>query len=137
METLFPGGQVFGDYDHELSYTGSYGIMCREEGLKLAHDFSHIRTRSEREIDYMGLLRSGIPLKEIAEDEEVYLCLYQDLADDLKDMLAAHPDDRLLKQLFSNAGLFDGFVGMLIRNLRARPLGYHLLHPGTRPALVR
>lgn len=44
----------------------------------MAYDFSWVSTKKEREskVDYIGLLHSGIPLKEIAKDEDVYLYLY-------------------------------------------------------------
>ena len=43
----------------------------------------------------------------------------------------------MTEQILSNAAIFNGIVGVLLRNLRVRPLGYHLLHPETRDGLVR
>lgn len=53
----------------------------------MAYDFSWVSTKKEREskVDYIGLLHSGIPLKEIAKDEDVYLYLYQELCDSVND----------------------------------------------------
>ena len=56
---------TFGTLEKEIAITGKYGIMTREEGLKLAYDFSWIKTATERQerVDYMGLLRSDLSLK--------------------------------------------------------------------------
>lgn len=51
-QRMFPG-KMFGNYEKdEFQYNDTFGIMTREEGLRITNELSRHRLPSERKIDY-------------------------------------------------------------------------------------
>lgn len=49
---IFPS-RVFGRYEEEeYNKTDAFGIMCREEGLRITNDLARLTLPHERKIDY-------------------------------------------------------------------------------------
>ena len=54
---LFPG-RVFGRIEEdEVERTGTLGVMCREQGLRITNDLARLTLPSERSIDYGRVAR--------------------------------------------------------------------------------
>jgi len=54
---MFPS-DVFGQYmQFEYDFNKTFGIMCREEGLRITNDLARIRIPSERHIDYSKIMK--------------------------------------------------------------------------------
>ena len=53
---MFPS-KLFGNYEKdELFYSKTFGIMTREEGLKITNDLSRLTLPHERNVDYEKLM---------------------------------------------------------------------------------
>jgi len=66
-ERMFPGKQFFGNfYNEEYKRSKIFGVMTREEGLRLTNDLSRLTLPHERNVNYQQILRSQP--SEIKED---------------------------------------------------------------------
>jgi len=116
---LFPSG-AFGRIDKdEVQHTGSLGIMCREQGLRLTNDMARLTLPNERSIDYGKIAHSMTPSyirKELLQDETSYMALVQDFSLDLHDLIHKQPSERRqkLRHFFLPPGVFDGLVNVLV-----------------------
>ena len=76
---MFPEGDFFGNYHRdEFQYNNTFGIMTREEGLRITNELSRMRLPKERSIDYKQILglETGRAIKEnLLKDEESFFAL--------------------------------------------------------------
>lgn len=50
---MFPDSNFFGNYQRdEFQFNQTFGIMTREEGLRITNELSRLRLPKERKIDY-------------------------------------------------------------------------------------
>ena len=64
--------------DEEVSLTGVYGLMAREEGIRLSNDFHRLTIPSERNIDFKKIASdfSNFDVKEnILTEQSSYTAL--------------------------------------------------------------
>ena len=77
-QRMFPG-KMFGNYENdEFQYNDTFGIMTREEGLRITNELARHRLPSERKIDYNQILgfETGTAVKEaILNDEERFFAV--------------------------------------------------------------
>ena len=82
-QRMFPG-KMFGNYENdEFQYNDTFGIMTREEGLRLTNELSRQRLPGERKIDYKQImgLENGTAVKEsVLKDEERFFAVQQDFS---------------------------------------------------------
>jgi len=53
FERMFPRGICYGRFEiDDYQYNETYGIMCREEGLRLTNELARLRLPHERKLDY-------------------------------------------------------------------------------------
>lgn len=75
---MFPD-QFFGNYlQDEFDYNKTFGLMTREEGLRITNDLARLRLPNERKVDYKQILgfESGSEVKEaILKDEERFFAV--------------------------------------------------------------
>ena len=75
---MFPE-KFFGNYEKdEFEYNQTFGIMCREEGLRITNDLARLRLPHERKIDYKQILglETGSAVKEaVLKDEESFFAV--------------------------------------------------------------
>lgn len=107
------------------------GLMCTEEGLKLTNNLAYGSLPSQRNIDYEKLITETDDLKDVIKDEANFICIYQDFCIDLIDRINAY-EDYSAKKVFESPAIFDGVVGILIRELRKKPIRKFLLYQPTR-----
>jgi len=116
--------KMFGNYeDDEFQYNETFGIMTREEGLRITNDLARLRLPHERKIDYNQILEltTGSSVKEaILKDEETFFAIQQDFSINLHDYIhKAIGQDTLeyqqnVRRLFQSSAVFDGFVSILV-----------------------
>lgn len=52
-QRMYPEGQFFGNYQaDEFTYNDTFGIMTREEGLRITNDLARLRLPGDRKVDY-------------------------------------------------------------------------------------
>ena len=125
-----------GQFDHSESKTcGSYGIMCTEENLKLTYDLARRTLPKERSLDYEDLIKRSAELKEVLKDEVVFVQLYQDFCLDLLDVMKKR-DPQGLSKVYDSPSIFDGVVGILLRELRKKPVRNFILYQPTRKKIM-
>lgn len=75
---MFPD-KMFGNYEEdEYKCNQTYGIMTREEGLRITNDLARLRLPHERNVDYREILglESGAAVKELVlKDEERFFAV--------------------------------------------------------------
>jgi hypothetical protein len=50
---MFPDSNFFGNYQRdEFQFNQTFGIMTREEGLRITNELSRLRLPKDRKIDY-------------------------------------------------------------------------------------
>jgi hypothetical protein len=78
-QRMFPEGQFFGNYQaDEFTYNQTFGIMTREEGLRITNDLARMRLPGERKVDYSQILalETGAAVKEaVLKDEESFFAV--------------------------------------------------------------
>eukprot|EP00826_Nyctotherus_ovalis_P032957 TRINITY_DN2656_c0_g1_i15.p1 TRINITY_DN2656_c0_g1~~TRINITY_DN2656_c0_g1_i15.p1 ORF type:complete len:705 (+),score=182.56 TRINITY_DN2656_c0_g1_i15:115-2229(+) len=145
FRTLFPYG-FFGDYEKsEFTYTNTFAIMCREEGLRLAAEYSYRTLPYERRlINYKELMHECIKdmkfrkLSEYIKRDDYFKCFYYDFCLDLIDVYREIKfKDPVGRQLLEAASIFDSIVSILVRSLRQRPLKLFLLHREARKKIMK
>lgn len=116
-ERMFPDQEFFGNYHaDEFSYNNTFGIMTREEGLRITNELSRMRLPKDRKVDYAQILRleTGTAVKEaVLHDEERFFAVQQDFSVHLNDYINKAADNEVTR-LFSSPALFDGFVSILV-----------------------
>jgi hypothetical protein len=87
---MFPG-KMFGNYENdEYQFNRTYGIMTREEGLRITNELSRLRLPHERKVDYKQIigLENGTAVKEtVLKDEEMFFAVQQDFSLALHDYI--------------------------------------------------
>eukprot|EP00349_Pseudokeronopsis_sp_Brazil_P007128 CAMPEP_0202974644 /NCGR_PEP_ID=MMETSP1396-20130829/62261_1 /ASSEMBLY_ACC=CAM_ASM_000872 /TAXON_ID= /ORGANISM="Pseudokeronopsis sp., Strain Brazil" /LENGTH=84 /DNA_ID=CAMNT_0049708807 /DNA_START=115 /DNA_END=365 /DNA_ORIENTATION=+ len=54
---MFPEGKCFGRYEvDEYQWNKTYGIMCREEGLRITNELSRLTLPHERQVNFTKLM---------------------------------------------------------------------------------
>ena len=81
---LFPS-KVYGKIESdEVKNTGTLGIMCREQGLRITSDLARMTLPKDRNIDYPRLAHemtsSEMVKLELLTDENSYTALVQDFS---------------------------------------------------------
>ena len=80
---MFPD-KMFGNYQNdEFTYNETFGIMTREEGLRITNDLARMRLPHERKVDYRQILSldTGASVKEaVLKDEEMFFAITQDFS---------------------------------------------------------
>lgn len=80
---MFPE-KMFGNYEaDEFQYNETFGLMCREEGLRITNDLARLRLPHERKVDYQQILalETGTAVKEaVLKDEERFFAVQQDFS---------------------------------------------------------
>lgn len=109
----------------------TYGLMCTEESLKIAYDLSRRSLPSSRKIDYANLIKSDIDTKELIKDEQTFVHMYQDFSIDLLDRINARKS-HAVKRVFESPAIFDGVIGVLLREMRKKTIRKFLLYQPTR-----
>jgi hypothetical protein len=87
---MFPG-KMFGNYENdEFQFNETFGIMTREEGLRITNELSRMRLPKERSVDYGEILgfETGTQVKEaVLKDEERFFAVQQDFSLSLHDYI--------------------------------------------------
>lgn len=66
-QRMFPNNKFFGNYEKdEFKYNQTFGVMTREEGLRITNELSRLSRPSERRIDYAQMV--GFETAQIKED---------------------------------------------------------------------
>ena len=124
------------DYDRN----DAWGIMCREEGLRLANDFNRLTLQSERNVDYASILEmtNGDVKREVIQNEALFVAIQQDLSNMLIDILESKSDEEYadFKKFLTPPGVFDGFVSILSQEFVKKPMRIHLCDPQGRKELL-
>jgi len=131
---MFPR-KGFGKLEEE-DYTRNktYGIMTREEGLRITNDLHRITTPGERSLPYSEIAHMGTDqIKEdVLHDELKYTNLQQDLSLSILDYIESFEDDNernTLKHFFMPPGIFDGVVNILAQQMTKSPIRPHICDP--------
>jgi hypothetical protein len=141
--TVFPNGhwrrmfprESCGRFDINDSINATqHAVMCTEEGLKLTYDLARRTLPNERSIDYESLIKSSSDLKDVLKDEVMFVQLYQDFCLDLLDLLKER--DYATRHIFDSPSMFDGVVGILLRELRKKPVRNFILYKPTRVKIM-
>lgn len=76
---MFPNRRFFGNLDNtEYGYNQTFGVMCREEGLRVTNELARLTLPHERKIDYKQILsyENSKQVKEtILKDEQIFMSL--------------------------------------------------------------
>jgi hypothetical protein len=119
--------------------------MCREEGLRLAAEFSYKTLPHERNlIDYNELIHKCAKdmnfreLNELIKRDDYFKSFYYDFCLDLIEIYKEiKHKDPLGRQVLEAASIFDSMISILIRSLRQRPLKLFLLHKPARKKIMK
>ncbi len=74
---MFPS-KIFGNYEKdEMRLNNTFGIMTREEGLRLTNDLSRLTLPHERNVNYQKIMEyENTEVKhEIIKDEESFIAI--------------------------------------------------------------
>lgn len=88
---MFPS-KMFGNFEKdEFKMNKTFGIMTREEGLRLTNDLARLTLPHERHVDYASImnLENTEVKEEIIKDEEKFIAIQQDFSADLIDYINA------------------------------------------------
>lgn len=142
---MFPG-KMFGNYENdEFQYSRTFGIMAREEGLRITNELSRLRLPHERQVDYKQImaLENGTAVKEmVLKDEERFFAVQQDFSLALNDYInkgianESVEYQQQVRRLFQSPAVFDGLVTILVQELRKKPIRYHLCLPDARAHVI-
>ena len=133
----FPFG-CYGDYmQNEYKITKNFGIMCREDGLKLSRAFSQVSTHEERlaKIDFEAILSRKFNFKESLKDFEVFSLFFQEFAHSILKVLETS-NNYEYKHIFTNPEIFDSLTTVLVRSLVHSPVDLFLITPSTRYFII-
>ena len=137
---MFPS-KVFGRIEEtETKEVGSLAIMTREEGLRLTNELSRLTLPKDRQINYSEIattLTNVQAKQEIVQNDEAFVAVQQDFSLDLIDHIECSGEQRnALRKFFIHPGVFDGFVGVMVQELRKKPMRPHLCDQKARRALI-
>eukprot|EP00344_Euplotes_crassus_P006583 CAMPEP_0197000198 /NCGR_PEP_ID=MMETSP1380-20130617/5195_1 /TAXON_ID=5936 /ORGANISM="Euplotes crassus, Strain CT5" /LENGTH=725 /DNA_ID=CAMNT_0042417395 /DNA_START=3 /DNA_END=2180 /DNA_ORIENTATION=+ len=125
-----------GQFDHnDFNRRNIYALMCTEENLKLTYDLARKTLPKDRKIDYADLIKRSSDMKEILKDEVMFVQLYQDFCLDLLDVMKER-DPKGLSKVYDSPSIFDGVVGILLRELRKKPIRNFILYQPTRKKIM-
>ena len=120
---MFPEDGFFGNFQKdEFQYNKTFGIMTREEGLRITNELSRLRLPKDRKIDYNQILglESGRAVKEtLLKDEESFFALQQDFSIHLNDYLTKGISGQTVeyqqqvRRLLQSPAVFDAIVTIL------------------------
>ena len=134
----FPSG-CYGQYmNKEFKKTNILGVMCREDGLKLANTFSYIKTEEERKnlIDYEAIYSGNYDFKNLINKFEIFTIFYQEfsltLMKILKDIKNPEYD-----YMLTNPDIFDSLITILVKSLRKNYFNLYLVTPTTRYFIIK
>jgi hypothetical protein len=117
--------------NNDFKNNDTYGLMCTEEGLKITYDLSRRSLPSQRKLDYAQLIKNDVDTKELLKDEQTFIQLYQDFSIDLLDRINAKGDNSV-KRVFESPAIFDGIIGVLLREMRKKTIRKFILYQPTR-----
>eukprot|EP01017_Pseudomicrothorax_dubius_P033825 TRINITY_DN4568_c0_g1_i3.p1 TRINITY_DN4568_c0_g1~~TRINITY_DN4568_c0_g1_i3.p1 ORF type:complete len:684 (+),score=196.56 TRINITY_DN4568_c0_g1_i3:126-2177(+) len=124
----------YGDYiKEEFSRTSRFGLMCTEEGLRIAAALEKIVP--EQTINYRERFRyaeTKEDAKAVLNDEDLYPRIFHDFARTMNKSLDPYRNDELMVRLFTNANFFDCLVNMLVRQLVYERIRPFLADPASR-----
>ena len=147
--TVFPEGHYkrmfptksFGRYEEsEMGLTNTYGIMCREQGLRITNELHRIMTPAERNINRNEIafeLSNKEVKEEIIKDELSFAALFQEFSGSLIDFVNCEgPERQERRYFFTHPGIFDGVINVLVQELRRKAIRPHLMFEETRQAII-
>jgi len=108
-----------------------YALMCTEEGLKITYDLARRTLPKNRNVDYEHLIKSSTEMKDVLKDEQMFVQIYQDFSINLIDLIRERKSYEV-RNAFESPAIFDGVVGILMRELRKKPVRNFLLYEPTR-----
>jgi len=90
---MFPS-VMFGRYEkEEYAPSKTFGIQTREDALRITNDMARLTLPKDRKIDYASIARmDNSAAKELVQDEQSYVALYQDFALNLIDISNEQPE---------------------------------------------
>ncbi|EAR88042.2 ribosomal death-associated protein (macronuclear) [Tetrahymena thermophila SB210] len=125
IQKYFLNNQMFGEYfEVEFYRTRKFGVMISEEGAKIVNHLQHIQDNKETPLNYINLFKRYPTEKikeKIIEDEDVYPCLFHDLAKAAIEELEAYRNNTLFERLFCLPSLFDLTINVVLRELGENP----------------
>lgn len=86
---MFPT-KMFGNYEQdEFQWNDTFGVMTREEGLRITNDLSRLTLPHERKMDYKQIIgyENTQVKEEILKDEQRFMCVQQDFSLELLDYI--------------------------------------------------
>jgi small subunit ribosomal protein S29 len=119
----------------DFKHSEVYGLMCTEESLKLTYDLARRTLPKERNVNYEELIKNGTDLKEVLKDEQMFVQMYQDFCIDLLDVINERNSVEV-RQVYESPSIFDGVVGILLRELKKKPVRNFLLYKPTRKKIM-
>ena len=127
---------MFGRYEkEEYAPSKTFGIQTREDALRITNDMARLTLPKDRKIDYASIARmDNSAAKELVQDEQSYVALYQDFALNLIDISNEQPE---IKQFFNSPGVFDGLVNILVQEIKKSPMRPHLAEVNSRKAVMQ
>lgn len=148
--TVFPAAKkhrmfpsvMFGRYfEDEFSINETLGIQTREEALRLANDLARLTLPHERKVNYSAIsaMDNHQVKAEILQDETNFVAVYQDFSLALLDYIEKQQPYEAhiaVRDFFAAPGVFDGFVNVLVQELRKSPVRPHLCDPAARQIVI-
>lgn len=142
FKRMFPG-RTFGELERSaLKYNDTYGIMTREEGLRLTNQFDQLTLPHERNVEWMKFARMDNAefKRDVLHDEKVFLNIYQDMSLAINDYLnkESHSAEfkNKVKNFYTPASLFDSIATILVCEMRRKPFRQVMVKPEARQAIV-
>lgn len=127
--------------EQDAKTTGSYGLMTREEGLRLTNDLQRLTIPSARNVEYDKIARqfNNYDVKEdLITEQTSYVALQQDFSLDLLDYIDSHTGSEMnaLKKFFIHPGIFDGLVSVMVQEMTKKAIRPHLCDKQARRKLI-
>lgn len=74
---MFPSEFIGRYMDNEFRLTETFGIMTREEGLRLTNDLARLTLPHERQVDYLSILKmdNKEAKHEVVKDEALFVAI--------------------------------------------------------------
>lgn len=132
---MFPRGS-FGTLEKDTySRNQTWGIMHREEAMRITNELSKLTLPHERAVDYAQVAKTFTNKQvkeELLQNEQAFTAMQQDfsleLIDYLNDIKANQGQEKynIMKDFLSPPGIFDGLVSVVIQEMRRKPIRMHL-----------
>lgn len=126
---LYPSGGYGRIEQDEVATTGTLGVMCREQGLRITNDLARRTLPHERDVDYIKIaheMTNSSIRQDLLSDDLVYTAIVQDMRLALHEYIIKHERKLELKKFFLAPGVFDGLAIVLSRELSKSPIRPHL-----------